>query len=281
LKKNIKEILNENSTYMNLNNEFNRLLINFIYKELNEKRNKENISSFNIKDITKSLILDSLKQKDYNYSKEILKFIENNTYFKEKIIEKAKNFLSEDRNAEGNSQKIIDRIMHNNYIGKNSLDIISCILNYIKEEIFGKYIKYIFMALEDNNILTTLIEIQNDKNNEIDETIIKHLLESSLEILTYDDKRDYKPKFLYNYKIPGFYNSYKNLSDYINNNIIIDYFNCEKNLRKYDSKANLEKKKNEFFKKEKELLSSLYDYFYEDKFLFENLETKKLIQIYY
>ena len=132
-------------------------------------------------------------------------------------------------------------------------------------------------ALEDNNILTTLIEIQNNKNNEIDESIIRELLENSLETLTYDAQREYYPKFLYNYKIPGFYNSYKNLSYYINNNIIVDYFNCEKNLRKYDSKANAEKKKNEFNKKEKELLSSLYDYLiYEDKFLFDNIETQKI-----
>ena len=278
LKKNIKEILNDNSVYMNLNNEFNRLLINFVYKELNKKRNKENISSFNIKDMTKSVINDiPLKKKDNIYSQEIIKYIDNNNYFKEKIIDKAKNFLSEDSNAEGNSEKIIDRILRINYIGKNSLDIISCTLNYIKEEIFGKYVKYIFAALEDNNILTTLIEIQNNKNNEIDDSIIKQLIENSLEMLTYDDKRDYNPKFLYNYKIPGFYNSYKNLSDYINNNIIVDYFNSEKKLRKYDSKANAEKKKNEFNKKEKELLSSLYDYLnYEDKFLFENIETERI-----
>jgi hypothetical protein len=126
-------------------------------------------------------------------------------------------------------QNIIDRIFHINYICKNSLDIISCTLNYIKEEIFGKYIKYIFAALEDNNILTTLIEIKINKNNEIDDSIIRQLIETSLERLTYDDNRYYNPKFLYNYKIPGFYKSYKHLSDYINYNIIIDYFNYEEN----------------------------------------------------
>ena len=145
-------------------------------------------------------------------------------------------------------------------------------MKYLKEEIFSKYIKYIFTALEDNNILTTLIQIQNDKNNKIKENIIKELLEKFLELLTYNEKNIYNPKILYNYKIPGFYNSYKNLSDYINDSIAINYFTCEKNLRKYESKAIAIKKKNEFYKKEKELLSFLYGYIkFEDKFLFENV----------
>ena len=274
LKKDIKNIMNDNSKYMNLNNEFKKLLSNFVYKSLNGKRTQDNVSSFNIKDMSRTgIMVSNLKQKDNNYSNEILKYMENNISFKEKIIDKAKNFISEDQNAEGNSQKIIDRIMNSHYIGKNSLDIISCLLNYIKEEIFGKYLKYIFSYLEDNNILTTLIEIQNDKNNEIGGNIINKLIEDSLDMITYDDKKKLNPKFLYNYKIPGFYNSYINLSKYINDNIIVDYFNCEKNLRKYEAKANKEKKKNEFFKKEKELLSSVYDYITNnDKFLFDNIE---------
>ncbi len=263
LKRNIKEIMSDNGQYMNLNTEFNRLLENFVYKELNEKKNQV-------------IIDNNLKQRYNDYSKEIIKFMDNNNYLKEKIIEKAKNFLSEDKTIHGNSQKVVDKILHNNYIGKNTCDIISCILKYVKEEIFGKYIKYIFSALEDNNILTTLIEIQNNRSNEIEGTIIRELLEALLDNLTYDDKREFNPKFLFNYKIPGFYNSYKNLSDYIKDNIIIDYFNCEKNLRKYENKANVTMKKNEFNKKEKELLSSLHDFLYNgEKFLFDNLENKK------
>ena len=211
LNKNIQDIMDENSEYMNLNKEFNRFLANFIYKELTDKR-IQNAHSFYVKDVSilKSAILDNpLKKKDHIYSKEISRYMETNYYFKEKIIYKALKFLSENKTSEGDSQKLIEKILHNNYICKNSLDIISCLLNYIKEEIFGKYIKYIFSVLEDNNILTTLIEIQNNKNNEISETIIRKLLESSLEEITYDDKKEYYPKFLYDYKIPGFFNSYK------------------------------------------------------------------------
>lgn len=40
-----------------------------------------------------------LKQKDNNYSNEIQKYMENNISFKEKIIDRAKNFISEVQNA--------------------------------------------------------------------------------------------------------------------------------------------------------------------------------------
>ena len=257
--------MNDNSVYMNLNNEFKRLLTNFVYKELNNKRNNTLI-------YRKSGIIKNLKEKDNKYLTEIIKYMEINNVLKEKIIDKAKNFFFEDKNAAGNTQKLLDKILMNNYIGKNTIDIISCLLNYIKEEIFGKYIKYIFTVLEDNNILTTLIDIQNDKNNEIDGTIIQQLLDNLLDMITFDDTREYDPKFLYNFKIPGFYNSYNYLSDYINKNIMIDYFNYEKNLRKYEAKANVDKKINEFNKKENELLSSLYDHLSDsDKFFFENV----------
>ena len=163
--------------------------------------------------------------------------------------------------------------MENNYISKYSVDIISCLFDYICEEILPKYLRYIFLALEDNNIFTTLIELQKNKNKELDNVIIMQLIIDSLDMLTYDEKRYYNPKFLFNYKIPGFYNFNKNLSDYINNNIIIDYFNLEKNLRKFDPKVNSEEKLNEFYKKEKQLLSLVYDFInYNDEFFIKYIE---------
>ena len=204
------------------------------------------------KDLNKSAFSDiPLKQKDSRYYNELKKYIYNNSYLKGKILNKAMTFFSEDKTMPGNSQKLVERILQKNYIGKNTRDIISCVLNYIKEEIFVKYIKYIFKALEDNNILTTLIEIQNNKSNGIDTSIIRELIESLLESLTYDEQKEYNPKFLYNYRIPGFFNSYKNLLNYIKKNISVDYFNLEKNLRKYDPKAILIKKKDEFLKRKR------------------------------
>ena len=187
---------------------FNKSLDDFVYKELTEKRNQNqtNISLSNIKDMNKTSFIDiTFGQKDSNYSNDIIKYMDNNNYIKEKQIKKAKKFIFEDKNIENDVQKLIDKIMKNNFITKNSVDIISSLLNYIKEEIFGKYLKYIFLVLEDNNILTTLIEIQNNKNKEINEKIIRKLIEDSLDLITYYDvKRDYNPKFLYNIKYQDF-----------------------------------------------------------------------------
>ena len=134
--------MRENSVYMNLSNEFNKLLESFIYNELNEKRNQKNLTNMSIlKDANNALKAENIiKQKDNKYLNEIMEYIKNNPYLKEKIIQKAENFLSQDRNMEGTSQRLVDKILNKNYISKKSLDIISCVLNYIKEEIFGKYI---------------------------------------------------------------------------------------------------------------------------------------------
>ena len=225
LKKPIKDIMRENSVYMNLSNEFNKLLESFIYNELNEKRNQKNLTNMSIlKDANNALKAENIiKQKDNKYLNEIMEYIKNNPYLKEKIIQKAENFLSQDRSMEGTSQRLVDKILNKNYISKKSLDIISCVLNYIKEEIFGKYIKYIFSSLEDNNILTTLIEIQNNRYDGINSSIVKELIESLVESLTWDEKKEFNPKFLYNYRIPGFYNTYNNILDYIKKNIVLKY----------------------------------------------------------
>ena len=49
--------------------------------------------------------------------------------FKEKIIEKAKYLIKEE---EVDCKSIIYKIFEMNYITKKALDIISCLLNYIK-----------------------------------------------------------------------------------------------------------------------------------------------------
>ena len=53
------------------------------------------------------------------------------------------------------------------YVNKDKIDIISCILDYIKENVFEKYLNFIFVVLEDNNFLTTLLEI-NKINYKLD-----------------------------------------------------------------------------------------------------------------
>ncbi len=45
------------------------------------------------------------------------------------------------------------------------------------------------------------------------------------------EKTAFVHKFLFNYKIPWFYDFYKKLSDLIDKNISVEYFNNEKKLR--------------------------------------------------
>ena len=253
--KNIKDIFVDNAELMDLDKEFDRTLKNFIYDEITE----EIINSNNTNE-------NNLFNKD-TYNEEIQKYIDEEVVFKRNIIEKAKELIDNDKEAEGKCKSLIDKMFRTNYIGKNSLDIISCLLDYIKEQIFGKYLKHIFTVLEDNNILTTLLEIKKNKDNILDERIIEQLKDYFLNRITMENKT-YEPKFLLNYKIPGLFNFYKNLSNYIKEKISIHYFNNETKLREYFGKE-IEKEKLEFHEKEEDLLSLAYDEIRKDKFIFD------------
>ena len=78
----------------------------------------------------------------------------------------------------------------NEFINEKSLDIISCIFNYIEEEIFGKLMEYILKALERKNLLTNLINNQINNTNEIETGKIRELLEKFLEGLTYVEEEE-------------------------------------------------------------------------------------------
>ena len=166
-----------------------------------------------------------------------------------------------------------------NYINKNAIDIKSCILDYIKENIFKKYLQYIFKVLEHNNFLTTLIEISKDKNSKLDKNnksdkndnnkiIIKELKHKFLKKIKVDNDSKFEPKFLFNFKIPIFYNFYKDLSDYLTKNITSEFFNNEKKLRDYNGDKP-DNEKNICFEKEKELLDKVLEKINQDKLYFD------------
>ena len=156
-----------------------------------------------------------------------------------------------------------------NHINKNSIDIISCILDYIKENIFKKNLQYIFKVLERNNFLTTLMEVSNDKNIKLDKNdksnknILKELKSKFISEIKVDDVK-YEPKFLFNYKIQGFYNFYKDLSDYLTKNITVEFFDNEKKLRNFSGNRP-QNAKEKFHEKEKELLNKVSEKIGHDK----------------
>jgi len=242
LTKSIKEIMSEAGFSINEEIEFKTSLLNFVYKGINE--------------INKTRFLDNLNEDEY--SNELLKYMENNKEFKKSLITKAKELIDEDKNAKGDCGSLIDKILKENYINKNSVDLISCIIDYINDNIFNKNLEKIFTFLEHNNFLTTLLEIDNNINqNILGKDIIKELKDIILSKITTDEEK-LEPKFLFGYKIPGFFNFYKNLSEAINKNITVNFLNNEKNLREYlGSKP--EKMIEDFHEKEELLLNEVLE----------------------
>ena len=69
------------------------------------------------------------------------------------------------------------------YIDKNSIDIISSILDFIKETIIEKYFWFLFKVLKDNSILAELIDNQSDKNK------INELKSKALKLIILNDEK--------------------------------------------------------------------------------------------
>ena len=264
LTKSIKEVM-FSEAFRDLDNEFNEILVNFVFKEMKEKSKilknstMTNFSTFLEERYGGKSIKANLNQEQY--SDEIKKYMLKDPEFKNDLIKKAKELIETDKNAQGNCQSLINDMFKKDCIGKNNIDIITSILDYIKENIFKKYLEYIFKVLEHNNFLTTLIEISNDKISKLDKNdktarndkgnriILKELKNKFLKDIKVENEEKYEPKFLFYYKIPGFYNFYKDLSDYINKNITTEFYNNEKKLRDYSKKNLMNKKTNFMIKK--------------------------------
>ena len=191
--------------------EFDKVLSNFLRDEL-DKTSYDN----------------ELKK---NYIKEIINYLNNedNQEIKDQIIEIAYNIKDNFGDDDDSNLDLIDIIHKKKLINKFSVDIIKCIIDYFKEEVFIKNLKKIFSILEDNNILTTIIDAQKSNlisNEIIKKIVIKYLKDTSM------NKINLKCKFSFNYNIPGLYNFFEILSNYINRNISTSYFNTEKMIRK-------------------------------------------------
>ena len=246
LENNLKDIFDNNKDFMKLDEEFIRILINYLNEKLKDAPFDE----------------DTI----YDYINDMQNYINEEEYFKEKIIEITIKLINKDKNEE--EESIIEKLYNTNYISKYSVDIESCLLEYIKDNKFNKNLKNIFEILENNNILTTLIEIKRNNYKYIKSSTIKNLITRYLEDITLEENYNFKPKFLFNYNIPGFYNFYINFSNFINKNITINYFNNEKKLREL-LKPSFEKIR-DFHEIEESLLNDVYKEFEKDNFIFDN-----------
>ena len=236
----IKEILVEKREDMKLDKEFEITLINYLKKKLSNTSYGEEI----IKD----------------YISEIQKYIDNENSMKEKIIEMTYTLIELNKDSEANCEDIIEEIYNNSYITIYTIDIVTCLIDYLKENIFNKYLKKIFEILEDNNILTTLLEIKKNNFKFINRNLVEELITRYLNEAIKMKNMIYEPKFLFNYNVPGFYKFFIKIQDYINKNIKLNYINNEKKLRK-PTKNDFERIKriNDFYDKEESLINSIYE----------------------
>jgi len=99
LQKSIKDVMFKADTFRNLDNEFNDILVNFVYEEMPEKNKnvtKENIIMANVstyfseKYDEKSNLVSLNEEK---YSDEITKYMKKDIEFKDDLIKKAKELI--------------------------------------------------------------------------------------------------------------------------------------------------------------------------------------------
>ena len=256
LKNGLQNLLKEKRDDLKLDDEFDITLKNFLLKELNEKH------------VT---IINKME-----YINDIINYMDQDNYLKNKIIELTFKMIDEINKNNETFQDIIETI-YSKFVNKFTLDIVSCLLDYIKEEIFNKYLRKIFEILEDNNILTTLIDIKKRNYNTIKSSKAKEILEKYLTELNFNENNKYKCKFLYNYNIPGFYNFYIKIHEYINKNITSNYYNNEKILR--ELLENNHTKKNIFNETEEFLLNNVFNEILNNhKFYFDVLDKYNLFE---
>ena len=128
LTKDIKQILKEKKEEMKLDEEFNKTLINTLIKELYDKNyDDDNIDK---------------------YINKLLDFLNEEETIKDKIIEVIYKLIDNKKNNETNCRDIIDKYFNNNYINECTVDIGSCLIEYIKDNIFNAYTRKLLLKLE-------------------------------------------------------------------------------------------------------------------------------------
>ena len=217
--------------YINLDKEFMKVLRSFINNSLGND--------------TKTLKGENDSINHENYLIQLEEYFNNNPSFMNDIIDKAKSFI----NFKGDN--LVKEVYKNSYINQNSVDIISIVLEFIRNKLISEYIKDILQNLEDNNFFTSLLVTNSQKEEGISSEIIEDLKKISLDNLKYKEK-NYDLKFDLNYFIPGLYNIYNKISNLISKNYADNFMKNEKKLRNYleDSKKNASKKSGKIENKE-------------------------------
>ena len=237
---------------INLEDEFYNALVKFI---------NDNLQNF----YGENKIIDNdnyLTKLEEIFKDDIFKKLKNN------IIEKIESYIATPKE---NSSSVIENIYQKGFINRNTIDLISVIIEFVKKEIISKYINTILCKLEDKNILTSLLVLNSNEkliNDDLKE-IMKEIIIQFIEKINFEDDI-YKPKFIVSFIIPGFIEFYIKISDFIIRNIRNDFFKNEKMLRNFSAKKkNEDETKESYYKKEKYLFSLIYKEFEKEKFFYE------------
>ena len=96
------------------------------------------------------------------------------------MIEISIKLINQDEELKGNWQYLIDKMFKDNFINKDTIDIITALSDFVKTNIFSKNLKRIFKLLDKNYFFTTLLEINKDKETILDEKIFKNIKDKLL-----------------------------------------------------------------------------------------------------
>ena len=129
-------ILNNNKNLFDEEMEFKNSLSNFVYNQRNE-RDKIDFLNNPIGD---------------DYLQKIRRYMENNRDLRKTLIKKAKELINEDEISKGNSAGLIYKMNKEKPINKNTIDIVSHLLIYIREKIFNENLLKVFKFLEHDNL---------------------------------------------------------------------------------------------------------------------------------
>ena len=139
-----------------------------LYIKLKYKHNILNDDLIN--EITQLKEIIKIKTEKINYLK---KYIKNKN---ELGINHNNNIIEKDGDKE-----MIGNLYMSKYINKYSIDIASWLIEYIKENIFNKDIKQLILLLEDDSIVTSLL--QKNKNNCLTSNQVKEIIKKYLDVL--------------------------------------------------------------------------------------------------
>ena len=175
-----------------------------------------------------------------NFISEFKIFIENNDDLRNKI----KNIILP---KIGKTDNIVKLIIEEKTINQNTIDFTSSILMYMKDG-FNQQLENFLRKTENNNLFTTLFMLNVKENrsllttssqqiddyslnktdevllkNKIFQNIMKEFWKNSKDIL--DEKMlDTSINIKLNYKIPGFFNIYRGIKNYISNEKMSFYY---------------------------------------------------------